>query len=745
MSTHDRREGGNLSIIEAVETLSHIADLEIDRGMAITQQHDLVFQTLPISYKTVHWLHPENADMTITLVKDIFKVVLNYLHNFYKTQYRYIKNENAVEEIKSIMVLVGEAAKKLDKYTSLFNKQMKESVTDTKEYRELEEFYLKHIARKIDSGVLGKWILGIAKRHILKEEKPVARKVVQKTKHVFVDLESVRKDTEYELFYLKKEDGSRFFSPRLIRNVKLLCDFGDYFGEGGENDLLADIRFHYDLLLHSAARNILRSFGSRMDDFYRECSGYQSSELILSLNKAFMALLLCSHDGHLLRNSPIKSCVGYFKDFQFYLREALHTRDYQKLVAYPPNPQDKLPNLLLETTQSLCRALFANIKALQGFITTLKNILLEARELDAKNHVKSRFLWNRLAEDYAALTKLFKTHKHGPLVQVLENIEERDSPQEFDPIRQGNIPNQLFTLYFQNFRCVNIRFPTPTYQEFINKAVINEEFKAFLRSYMHVDKENGMQKGHLLFNFQDKTSWKEHARSSALEELQKHPDFSPVLTVVTLPKDTEFYHQLAPYHRDNHATTFIKHFKEHLKDPSTGFYFPPAIHKEIFSGFTDQLMEAIHRLFFANKNVLTRENRLDFIEIFEFFLQLKIIEIVKPHTFSFTCKDGLDVGAAESAKLYVFLKLLSQPELSESEIDYLNLLLYSPVVIYRERHMLFDRFNRLNSALRSLEVLKDELGFDNFSQIIHQTLSPLYQTPILDALTLLPQTTETPS
>lgn len=744
MSTHDRHEGGNLSIIEAVETLSHIADLEIDRGIAITQQHDLVFQTLPVTYKTVHWLHPENADKTISIVKDVFKVVLNYLHNFYKTQYRYIKNEKAVEEIKSIMVLVGEAAKKLDKYTSLFNRQIGDSVTSTKEYRDLEEFYLKHIARKIDSGVLGKWILGIAKRHILKEEKPSIKKVDQKTKHIFVDLESVRKDTEYELFFLKKEDGSRFFSPRLIRNVKLLCDFGDYFGETSENDLLADIRFHYDFLLHSAARNILRSFGSRIDHFYHECSGLRENDLVLALNKAFMALLLCAYDGHLLRKSPLKSCIGYFQDFQYYLREALHTRDYQKLVAYPPDPHDKVPNLLVETVQALCRTVFVNIKALQGFISPLKNILIEARESNSKNHNHNAFLWNRLASDYSALTKLFKSHKHGPLVQILENIEDRDTAFGFDPIKQGNLPSQLFTLYFQNFRCVNVRFPTPTYQEFINKAIVNEEFKAFLRSYMHVKGENGMQKGHLLFNFQDKTSWKEHARSVLLEELQKHPDFSPILTVVTLPKDTEFYHQLAPYHRDNHTSTFIKHFKEHLKDPASGFYFPSALKKELFSGFTDQLIEIIHRLFFANKNVLTRENRLDFIEIFEFFLQLKIIELVKPQTFSFTCKDGLDIGMAESAKLFAFLKFLSQPSFSESDADYLNLLLHGPSILYRERQMLFDRFNRLNSAIRCMEVLKDELGAENFMQIMHQAFSSLYQAPILDSLILLPQTTENP-
>ncbi|WP_059358841.1 hypothetical protein [Parachlamydia acanthamoebae] len=747
MSTYERRENGGLSIIEAVETLSHIADLEVDREIGITQKHDFIFQNQPITLKTVHWLHPENADQTISMVKDIFKVVLNYLHNFYQTDYRYVTDEKAVEEIKSLMVLVGEAAKKLDKFTHLFNRKIKESVTETKEYKDLEEFYLTHIARKIDNGLLGKWILGLAKRHILKEEKPSSeRRLGQKTKHIFVDLESVKKDTEYELFFLRKEDGSRFFSPRLIRNVKLLCDFGDYFGEKVSNDLLADMRFHFDLFVHSAARNILRSFGSRLDLFYRESAEQRDNELISTLRKAFMALILCGQSAHLLRNSPTKSCVGYFKDFQMYLSHALHSREFQKLIAYPPGEFDKMGGLLLETAQFLCRSFFSSVKAIHGFMPSLKNLIIEARELanqrgkGTNNHVHTE-IYNQLTKDYNALSKVFKTHTHGPLVQVLENLEE-DGYHSFDPLHQGNIPTLLYTVYFDNMRCVNTRIPTPTYQEVINKASVVDEFKAFLRSYTYLDNENNQQKGHLLFNLQDKTSWKEHARSNAIEELQRHPDFSAVLTVVTLPKDTEFYHQIAPYHHDNHASAFIQHFKEHLQSSGVGFYFPSSIKNALFPEFTNNLLDAIHRLFFSNKNVLSRESRLDFIEIFELFLQIKIIEIVKPQTFSFTCKDGIDVGAAESAKLFAFMKLLSQPKLSEEDMNELDLFIHAPAILIRERQMLFDRFNRLSSTIRAIESLRDELGYENFVQMIRQVFGPLYQSSILESLILLPSNFE---
>ena len=81
-----------------------------------------------IAYKTVHWLHKDDAASTINLVKEIFRVILHYLKQFYKSDYGRVTDQKTLDEIKTIMVLVGEAAKKLDKYTELFHQKQK--VTD---------------------------------------------------------------------------------------------------------------------------------------------------------------------------------------------------------------------------------------------------------------------------------------------------------------------------------------------------------------------------------------------------------------------------------------------------------------------------------------------------------------------------------------------------------------------------------------------------------------------------------------
>ena len=52
----------NLSLIEAVEALSNIADLEFDRDTGISQKHEVVLDNQLVNYRTIHWLHQQDAN-----------------------------------------------------------------------------------------------------------------------------------------------------------------------------------------------------------------------------------------------------------------------------------------------------------------------------------------------------------------------------------------------------------------------------------------------------------------------------------------------------------------------------------------------------------------------------------------------------------------------------------------------------------------------------------------------------------
>ena len=356
----------------------------------------------------------------------------------------------------------------------------------------------------------------------------------------------------------------------------------------------------------------------------------------------------------------------------------------------------------------------------------------------SKEHLEqvemSKKIWNRMAAEYAAMSKLLKHHPNGPLFKILQILEE-ESFHVFDPLQQHNLPNQIFDLYSQEKRYAFIRLPAPIYQEFINKAIINDEFKDFLL----YNSQETIRRKHLLINLQDRTSWKEHARCAALEELQKISEFKKAIHVVTLAIDTDFYHQLSPYHQVNHAQLFKEQFKELLLDEHAGYYFPPEINKNAFALFIDQAFEAIHRVFFNSKNVLLREHRLDFIEIFYLLLQLKLIEWIQPDSVSLTCKDGIDIGPAYSAEIFAFLKHINNLDWTEADWEHLNFMIYAPALLIRERIMLPERFNRMVSALKSVESAKHEFGAENFVKVFQEGFLRIFNTPILHSQILLPR------
>jgi hypothetical protein len=733
MNSKDKHEGSTLTIVEAVETLSRIADMNLEHGVGFVKESERSTEPTPMSltYRTVELIPSGDPENTVKEVRETFRVILNYLHNFYEKEYHYVADPEINEGIKTIMVLVGEAAKKLDKYTTLFHHHKAVSVTELKEYKRLQEFYLTRISHKVDEGMLGKWILALTNRMTPPPQKPskVTLKPKSLTKHVFVDLDGVKKDSEYELFFIRKEDGTRFFNPRVIRNIKLVCDFGDYFTERKkEDDPLESLNAWQDHFAHVLAKQILHPISELATAFYHCNIKTQTSELGDCLSKALVALMLSSDAHNLLHDLSLKCSIDYLKDFEHFMRQALHTREYQKLIAYPPKKSDVESTCLLELSQALCKALFVYTQGDVNLVNRIAELVKEAaREVSPEHaHASGNLIWNRLASNHAALVKMMKRHPNGPLFKVLDLLEN-GSYNAFDPISQNNLPHQMYSLYVDNRRIINVHLPSPIYQEFIQKATVIEEFKAFLRA---LDPSIGEK--HLLFNLQDRTSWREHARSIALEDLQKLSDFSNRLTVVTLPKDTEFYYQLPPYQEENHAEVFMKRFKEQIKNEESGFYFPPQIKEALFPEFVDEVIHTVHRVFFSGKNVLLREHRINFIELVYQFLELKIIELVHPSSMSFTCKDGVDIGSTASAELFLFLKLLSEEGLSERDFDLLNYVLYGSSISVRQRVILPERFQRLLNVVKTLELANEEFGSANYGRLIREAFGLLFKSPMLN-------------
>lgn len=726
-----KHERHSLSVLGAVEALSTLADLKVNRegdqlfipGLSMEKNKNFSYYLRGEEQKT-----PEKI---IPLVRETFGVVLTYLRDFYKNECRNHIDAHAMERIKNIMGLVGEAAKKFDRCSTLvYGDKGTKSITSLKEYKKLQEFYSNKIVRQVDENVLGRWVLALTQKAV-ERKKELSKSVHENPiRYLFVDLDVIKRDADYELLFVRKEDGSYFFSPRLIRNMKLVCDFSV---AQKEQDSLDSLREWEDEALMSAAKGVLKSLNPLIGRFYKDAFRFKHREHVATIHSCLMALMLCANPHNLLREESTKSCHDYFFDFLYFLREALDGDDYHQLITYPPSKGNLVNTSVLDIVHALCRALYADMWLFHSLAPYFDKVIGDAR--DAGRQKKNReeegtleVISERLQEEYTSLVKALHFHSNGPLKKMLATFRYGYS-RSFDPFVLRNLPSALYNLVLGDRRIVALHLPSPTHQDYIHKVSVLDEFKGFLRSYA----AGPSQEKHLLIVMQDRTSWKEHTRALALEELSKNQEFQPSLAVATLAKDTDFYHQLKPYDTLGKAEEFFETFKEHFADENSGYYFSSSVATRLLAEFLDGAIGAIHRIFFYNKNTLTRSHRLDFIEIFDLFLTLKLIDVVRPTSFSLSCKDGVDVGACSSALLCLFVKMMGTDSLSDEDWQQVHTVLHAPALLVRERTVLPERFDRMASALKTIEFVYRDLGSEVFKKVIQEAFGLMFEEDILQA------------
>lgn len=722
MNAHDNDEGG-ITLLDAVQALSSIAESQWEN------LHEVADQDIQINFSNAAWLRSRDSKEVVGTVKEIFKVILNHIKNFYHTEYAVVTDTKTLEGIKAMMVLVGEAAKKIDRFTDIFHQKTLSSVTQLREYKQLQDFYRRKISRTIDEALLGKWILGLTQRTFREDERVLidGTKALE-TKHVFVDLDSVKKDTEYELFFIRKEDGSRFFSPRLIRNIKLVCDFGAYLGMEKEKDPFVDHEIWQDRMAHAKGESIFRAVKPILDRYYADIAHGKENAWIGTLNKAIIALINCASKNRLISSGSTKGCAAYLANFKEFLRETIHCSEYQHLVAFPTKNPSIIQEAAIKIIDALLEAVMKHVVSLYSMRSYLQYLLKESEAGRSTEHkreaVESGLIWNRLASDYAGMQKLMKRHPNGPVSKVIKLLEEGNY-QKFDPYLQQQMAESVFQINENLDEIDVICLPTPTSQEFIQEAKLNEEFLAILRK-----PKNSI----LLINLQDSTSWREFARVNALQKLSKGTEFDDKLTVITLAKDTEFYHQESPYNEDNQLQLFKEHLRENILDSQAGFFIPEKIQNSINKNWIEATFDAISRVFFSGKNVLLKDSRVNFIELFYLFITLKSLEVSQAKTLFLICKDGLDIGPAATGLLFLFLKLIKGNTLKLDELNRITEILYIPALLSRERIMLFERFQRMLGAVKVIENAFHEHGAENFAQIMHKEFGELFQSDILNSI-----------
>lgn len=704
----ERKLHHDLTVMEAVDHLSSLAELDTSTPKGSEEEGK------------INWIDSKNIEEKRETIRQTFRVINNYLHHLYEKDKGRLKDQETQRGVQSIMVLVGEAAQKLDRFTSLFKEAgAKDSVTNVKEYQDLQQYYLTKIVHRFQKTLDNEEAWQAEWAGVEETGLDVQRRGLK-------DLETVRRDKEYELFYILHDDGRPFFNRNLLRHIKLVGDFDETLSDPSGEDPLLRIKAIQDRELQESAREILDQASPYLDEYFKNAFKHKEMPIVAGLNKAVMALMLTANPRNLIQNAAGKNCVSYFRDFHAYLRATLSSPEYQKLIATPFEQLDRFSHSLVNTAYTLSLLFFTRQSTRAEAVELIKRLIGKKKKEELTKGVS---FWDGLLDSDEEIRDKLKRYPNGPLLKTLDAFREGEEHAGFDPFLQENLPVHLFSFHYGSTHVSCLRLPSPTKQEVINKAQVVEEFAAFVRS-LNTRVEG---KKHLLINIQDRTSWQEHARSLALEELQRKAEFASNLCVVTLPKSTEFYLQTETYYDLNQAEYFLTILKEQVASgEECGFYFPPSLKTSDFSRFIDQAIDTIHRSFFSGKKELLRKERLDFIEIFYQLLILKIVDIFQPNSMSLTCKDAVDTGAAASASLYAFLRILSNPSpWREGEINLLLWMFFAPSLFLRERAIELQRLHRTVSALATLQAQADAKR----NQLIPE-LNALYSTPIFTTLSL---------
>jgi hypothetical protein len=663
----------------AMKNLAAIAELDLDDApsLVIIDGKRILTNKDEISPDMQPWISGEGEEPIFKVLDLSYKAVHDHLAALYESGEI---DQQELEGIASTIDLVGESARKIEKFLEYrMEAPLEMKVSNLKGFLTLHDLYEKIRSEEQFSNV---------------DTSAVGLK----------DFETIRSDLEYELFYIRNEEGEPYFNQEMLRNIKLSCNF-DLDADNFEEDPILQVRAMVDKDLHASAAQVLEDCHSFIADFFKVARNLEDNELAKSLSMAISALLLSTNSKNLMQNAAPKSSLQYFYDFFSFLRRALKTDEYQKFLAYP-SEEDKATKFLVSLAHALCKSLFmrkggVKLEAM-GLIHRTMRKGEEIKQKKADRLLKGDTVWNQFLLDDEKFRTLLAKFPNGPLFKILDLVQEavdKDTVTPFDPLAQDNIPSCIYQVEYGKKNIDVLRIPSPTRQHEINKAEVTPEFRGFLRALAEANKK------HLLINLQDRNSWKEYARVRALEALQAHAEFNKQIAVVSLPKNTEFYYQSGPYEKLDGAQNFTKALIEQLKNPQEhGYFFPSQISSSFLMEFAEKAVSLIHTHFFQGAKKLDRKSREDFIEIFYQFLILKCIETIQPTSMSFTCKDAIDTGAAAAAGFYGFIKLANEDFSKREEQDFLRWLLYAPALFIRERAILPERLIRTLSFLEQVDL-----------------------------------------
>jgi hypothetical protein len=136
---------------------------------------------------------------------------------------------------------------------------------------------------------------------------------------------------------------------------------------------------------------------------------------------------------------------------------------------------------------------------------------------------------------------------------------------------------------------------------------------------------------------------------------------------------------------------------------SSDFYWP----KKVLEGHAwkeecEMICENVHQAFFEGKETLTRQERLDFIELVYADIIYALADILQPSTLNLTCLSCIDRGASSLSLLYLHKLKREKAILDPAQVKKTIALALGPALLAQNRPPEKGRVDRLSSAAKKL-------------------------------------------
>jgi len=698
MASTKTEETEDLSISSAIETLSTIADLEMTATVQDPFMGGPSEDEPAVVVKTVRWLHKKNAEHMRDIVTDKLQVVLNYFKHFYRSEHERFTRKEAIDGLRSIMLLVEEAAENLDRYTTLFLGSVGGSIKQSKEFVELCRFYNKKIVPIAAHREVSSWIGELPFGEIISHTREVGQKWAEKPPcaSLSVEIERLKQDRDYELLTLKNPDGTRLFTPKLLRSMRLACDVEQAVKQKETLEFSEKLGRLREQQATTEVYHLLGNCYPAVDAFFRAPNKAKAFRLFLDLYTPLVALMNAEvRTTHASDHPNTKSVESYFFDFRTLLNSYFHSLDFQRLLAYPPKNERSWEYSVFRLAESLASNIVSGAPVSSDLVTTTKTLIQEGFS-KAVQHVghPDGTLSRDLDIDYEAISSHNIVSGGGRLARLLAEIE-RNPSELFEPLLGQTLSTHMFDLSWRGEVIPIVRLPSPTHQEYIHKAIPSEVFQIALRRRIRKANETSC----LIVNLQDRTTWNDGARCQAIEHLGQSDDFSKNVNIFSLRKGGDFYEQ-----KNEYEEMALKEFKEelvdHMTEPGCGALWPMDGKIRLA---VSTLVEDLCTVLYAENSSIDRHERLDLIELVSTLCILRVVAECHPDVLYISCKDGLDLSIPTMTNMYYLLTRLNGFTPSAKEVDWLRALLFGLPLAYRERLLFSSCHHRLIDFLTLLE------------------------------------------